>query len=215
MNVSMYEIYREKVYDLLLPKVKSEPIEPRSKNGKWFMDDLVVKQPLKPRDTNEVLNQVDDLLKTATRKRKTSATSMNSTSSRSHLFVELSIKVERRAATGGLQVHRGKLTIIDLAGSERIVTNNPQLNAESRSINMSLSYLSQVFLALSSESELIVYRNCTLTKLLANKLRRDTNTLLLATVSAKEGNAADTANTLKKAQTASRVRGRSGRTATD
>ena len=70
MNVSMYEIYREKVYDLLLPKVKSEPIEPRSKNGKWFMDDLVVKQPLKPRDTNEVLNQVDDLLKTATRQPK-------------------------------------------------------------------------------------------------------------------------------------------------
>ena len=115
---------------------------------------------------------------------------MNFTSSRSHLFVELSIKVERRAATGGLQVHRGKLTIIDLAGSERIVTNNPQLNAESRSINMSLSYLSQVFQALSSESELIVYRNCTLTKLLANKLRRDTNTLLLATVSAKEGKSA-------------------------
>eukprot|EP00769_Ergobibamus_cyprinoides_P002500 gnl/Ergobibamus_cyprinoides/3627.p1 GENE.gnl/Ergobibamus_cyprinoides/3627~~gnl/Ergobibamus_cyprinoides/3627.p1 ORF type:complete len:310 (+),score=99.40 gnl/Ergobibamus_cyprinoides/3627:32-931(+) len=120
--------------------------------------------------------------------RATSATAMNSESSRSHLMFSILI---RGTNTRNGAVTTGKLSLTDLAGSERqskTGASGQQLK-EALSINKSLSALGDVIGALTRGETHIPYRNNKLTRLLMDSLGGNAKTLMFVNVSPSDYNA--------------------------
>ena len=99
---------------------------------------------------------------------------MNAESSRSHLVLSILLEVKNKT-TGA--VNRGKLSLIDLAGSERAAKTgaSQQQLKEANSINKSLSALGDVIAALSSEAAFVPYRNNKLTELMQDRVGNNEN----------------------------------------
>ena len=83
-------------------------------------------------------------------------------------------------------VSRGKLHLIDLAGSERLKRSgvSEQAKKEALSINKSLSALGEVIAARASKRAHTPYRNSTLTFLLQDALSGDSKMALFVCISA-------------------------------
>lgn len=94
---------------------------------------------------------------------------MNADSSRSHSLVSVRVKGVNKAL--GLTL-RGKLHLIDLAGSERVKQSGAkgQRMREARAINKSLSALGNVVEALQRKSPHVPYRDSKLTFVLEDSL---------------------------------------------
>ena len=109
----MIEIYKGELRDLLLPKnTKDRPkLDIKYAKGERFVE--IKNATIKTLDNMEECNEVFDQGITG---RKTRKTSMNDDSSRSHLIFSIMITSFNRI-TGKKQF--GKLSFIDLAGSER------------------------------------------------------------------------------------------------
>merc|ERR1711975_170426 len=113
---------------------------------------------------------------------------MNSESSRSHSIFSLIVQVTHRT-TG--KTSTGKLSLIDLAGSERASktgATKEQLK-EAASINSSLSVLGDVINALSTGSGHVPYRNNKLTQLMQDSLGGNAKTLMFVNISPADYNA--------------------------
>lgn len=121
-------------------------------------------------------------------KRHITKTEMNEASSRSHSV--LSIMVEVKSNTTGTTSF-GKLSLIDLAGSERI--NKSGVGGiglqEAKNINSSLSCLSDVISALSNNAKHVPYRNNKLTQLMQDSLGGNAKTLMIVNISPSDYNA--------------------------
>ena len=123
--------------------------------------------------------------------RHTSATAMNATSSRSHLVFALVIRSHnlqtRKTATG-------KLSLIDLAGSERVGKTGATADRlrEATSINKSLSALGNVISALSTGAAFVPYRDNKLTQLMSDSLGGNAKTLMFVNFSPVEYNVDET-----------------------
>ncbi|VDQ03953.1 unnamed protein product [Trichobilharzia regenti] len=98
--------------------------------------------------------------------RHVASTKLNTNSSRSHLIVSVSVIGTNRISG---TISRGHLTLCDLAGSERVekseATSAERFN-EATHINLSLSALAQVFMALRNNQLHVPYRNAKLTQML-------------------------------------------------
>ena len=107
-------------------------------------------------------DQTINLLHARIQERATAATSMNSTSSRSHCIISISITDEDSDETSNIY-------IVDLAGSERIKVSGASGDrlAEANAINKSLSALGLVLNSLLHKRPFVPYRDSKLTKLLA------------------------------------------------
>lgn len=112
---------------------------------------------------------------------------MNRISSRSHAIFSITLEAEE---INSEKTFISKLHLVDLAGSERVsktqVEGN-QLN-EAKYINLSLTYLEQVILALhekmkSGQRSHIPYRNSLLTTILKDSLGGNCKTIMVANVS--------------------------------
>ena len=93
--------------------------------------------------------------------RATAATRMNIASSRSHMLVIVSLVDEQEATVG-------KLTMVDLAGSENLKQNaasGVQMK-EAQNINLSLFELTNVLRDLNIPKKVVTYRNSKLTMML-------------------------------------------------
>lgn len=66
--------------------------------------------------------------------------------------------------------YHSKINLIDLAGAEKLVTQDPIISKETASINKSLTALSNVILALSNKQSHIPYRDNKLTYILKDSL---------------------------------------------
>lgn len=149
--VSMYEVYNDRIFDLLTPPIKSAATKEYRRRPLLFKstelspDRKVVAGLRKIICSN--LNQALLVLEAGLHERRVAGTGSNSVSSRSHGFV--CIEVKKRSMHG----HRSEsapwsgnvLTIVDLAGSERArdaKTAGATL-AEAGKINESLMYLGQ------------------------------------------------------------------------
>lgn len=127
--------------------------------------------------------------------RHTSATAMNATSSRSHLVFALLItsfnKATKKTATG-------KLSMIDLAGSERVGKTGATADRlkEATAINRSLSALGNVISALSTNAAFIPYRDNKLTQLMSDSLGGNAKTLMFVNFSPVDYNAEETLSSL-------------------
>ena len=84
------------------------------------------------------------------------------------------------------EVSRGRLHLIDLAGSERLNKSgvSDQAKKEAVSINKSLSALGEVIAARASKRGHTPYRNSTLTFLLQGALSGDSKMALFVCISA-------------------------------
>ncbi|CAM9793738.1 unnamed protein product, partial [Discosporangium mesarthrocarpum] len=100
----------------------------------------------------------------------------------SHLI--LSVLVESLNLHTG-NTSRGKLHLIDLAGSERISKSGAEGQAlkEAQNINKSLSALGDVIAARVGKHSHVPYRNSTLTYLLQDSLSADSKTLMFVCIS--------------------------------
>ncbi|KAL1839212.1 hypothetical protein VTJ49DRAFT_1730 [Mycothermus thermophilus] len=157
--LSYYEIYNDKVYDLLEPPEKRTPtgLPLREKDGKTIVVGLSER-------LCQDLKDFERLYIEANNNRITAATKLNAHSSRSHAI--LRVKVTQ---TTGDAVRESTASAIDLAGSEdnRRTDNGKERLIESAAINKSLFVLSQCIDAISRGDKRIPYRESKMTRILS------------------------------------------------
>ncbi|KAJ5769854.1 uncharacterized protein N7511_001905 [Penicillium nucicola] len=159
VDLSYYEIYNDKVYDLF------EPPEKRTLAGLPLRDNggktVVCGLSEKPCTT---LKEFEQLYDQANTNRSTSATKLNAHSSRSHAVLGVKVTIctpeHTRVSTA---------SAIDLAGSEdnRRTENDKERMVESASINKSLFVLAQCVEAINKKQNRIPYRESKMTRILS------------------------------------------------
>ncbi|KAL8425885.1 hypothetical protein ACSSS7_008297 [Eimeria intestinalis] len=127
--------------------------------------------------------------------RHVSGTAMNAESSRSHLIFAVVVRIEDLIAE---KVTLGKLSLIDLAGSERVSKSGvtKERLVEAKEINKSLTALGDVISALSSGETFIPYRNHKLTQLMSDSLGGTAKTLMFVNISPADYNVDETVTSL-------------------
>ncbi|KAJ6478809.1 kinesin-domain-containing protein [Mycena vitilis] len=192
--VSYIEIYKDDVYDLLVPRENAPKLPVReNEQGAVFVAGLT---------TSAIANvaDFDSLYTTATKQRSVGATLLNHESSRSHSVLTLTLRVHDAPdpVTGAMKLRLGKINLVDLAGSEnnKLTGNDPSRMAESAAINKSLSVLGQVVHALNTGASRIPYRNAKLTRILQDALGGTSVGLLICNLSPAVKFRQDTLNTL-------------------
>lgn len=127
--------------------------------------------------------------------RHVGSTAMNATSSRSHLVFAILINTYNRATR---KTTTGKISLIDLAGSERVGKTGASAERlkEAQSINKSLSALGNVISALSTSASFIPYRDNKLTQLMSDSLGGNAKTLMFVNMSPADYNAEETQSSL-------------------
>lgn len=207
VECSYYEIYNEKIHDLLSndPKtplrVREHPI-----NGPYIVD-LSTIECTSYQDVCYWIN-------IAQKRRLTACTAMNQKSSRSHTILSLGITQDRELDEEFKQSITSKVNIVDLAGSERthVVNATGTRLKESVLINKSLLTLGKVITQLAEydfvkggSNTYIPYRESVLTWLLKESLGGNSKTTMIATISPANVHQEETLTTLRYAATARRV----------
>eukprot|EP00798_Chlamydomonas_sp_ICE-L_P025310 gene25310-10965_t len=169
LYLSCFEIYGNKVYDLLNARKPLNIMEDSKKK--------VVVVGLKEYNVTSV-DLVKQLIAESSSKRSTGSTGANADSSRSHSIMQFALKRPNpdagklgrgRARAGELPPSDflvGKISFIDLAGSERgadTADNNRQTRMEGAEINKSLLALKECIRALDGHARLVPFRGSKLT----------------------------------------------------
>ena len=183
--ISYLEIYNENAYDLL-DKNHSEVVLENWKKIIIYEDNynnIMMKNLSMIKVENE--QQALDLLITGNYIRHISSTQMNMASSRSHAI--FTCIIEGRDLNNEI-MRVSKINLVDLAGSERMKSNNRNITStETKYINLSLSFLEQVIIALNEKEKgnrnHIPYRNSLMTTILKDSLGGNCKTILIANVS--------------------------------
>ena len=212
ISAQCFEIYQEKVYDILSSEGESccdgAGLRVRqTKKGAVFIENITTL----PVASAEAAVSV---FAAAAARRAVSATAMNSQSSRSHCIFKIIVDATSESGDddGITRKRSACFNLVDLAGSERIKTSGVAGAAlkEAQSINASLSELSTVIRKLDAKSRgvecHIPYRNSKLTFLLQDSLGGNARTSLIATVSPSELNLDETLSTLRFACHAKNVK---------
>jgi len=173
--VSVLEVYNEQIKDLLADDVGERKYTVREGPHGNYVPDLTMVNV-------DSLDEVIELLALADTNRSTAKTNMNEHSSRSHLILSCYIHSTNKHSG---EVSRGKLHLIDLAGSERVGKSGASGVAlkEAQNINKSLSALGDVISARGAGSSHIPFRNSTLTQLLQDSLSNQSKTLMFVCIS--------------------------------
>jgi len=192
----MLEMYLDDLFDLLLDKAhKKNPPALKIYAGK---DDRVeIKNAtIKPAENLEALEKIFD---EGMKHRHVTKTKMNDESSRSHMVFAILLHVQN-LQTG--QVQKGKLSLIDLAGSERLSKTGAtgQTAKEGSAINQSLSQLGNVIHALAHNEKVIPCRGSKLTELMRDSLGGNAKTLMFVNISPADYNVDETGMALLYAQ---------------
>uniref|UniRef100_A0A914MAM0 Kinesin-like protein n=1 Tax=Meloidogyne incognita TaxID=6306 RepID=A0A914MAM0_MELIC len=190
--ISFMELYNENIRDLLTPKGGPHLDLLEDNHGN-------VQVPSLSRVRAPNSNRILQLLQEGNSRRTQEATGANATSSRSHALLQISLMRNER--------ERGKLFLIDLAGSERAAhtQNQGQRLKEGAAINRSLLALGNVINALSAaqngrgRATFVNYRDSKLTRLLKDSLAGGADgakTVLIAHVTPSSVHYDETFNTL-------------------
>lgn len=188
--VSMYEVYNDRIFDLLSNVGSSGAPVMATRAGAALQKGLL-RRPLLFKNTEQspdgkvvtglkkiVCSSYDEammVLETGLTERRVAGTGSNSVSSRSHGFFCIEVKKRPRGSSyaGHASFTGGALTIVDLAGSERArnAKTTGSTLAEAGKINESLMYLGQC-LQVQSDCQhdgtkpIVPFRQCKLTELL-------------------------------------------------
>ncbi|XWS55662.1 hypothetical protein CRYUN_Cryun09bG0020300 [Craigia yunnanensis] len=171
-EISYYEVYMDRCYDLLEVKTKEISILD-DKDGQIHLRDL-------SRVPINSMSEFHEVFSCGIQRRKVAHTGLNDVSSRSH--VVLVIAVSSPCDDGSGPVLMGKLNLIDLAGNEdnRRTCNEGIRLQESAKINQSLFALSNVIYALNNNKPRIPYRESKLTRILQDSLGGTSRALMVA-----------------------------------
>lgn len=122
--------------------------------------------------------------------------------------VQVVVKYQVKGASGNVVNRVGKLSLIDLAGSERAIATDQRTlrSLEGANINRSLLALSSCINALVEGKKHIPYRNSKLTQLLKDSLGGACNTVMIANISPSSLSFGETQNTLHWADRAKEIR---------
>ncbi|XP_014520777.1 kinesin-like protein KIN-8A [Vigna radiata var. radiata] len=198
VHLSYLEVYNETVRDLLSPG--RHLVLREDKQG------IVAAGLTKYRaySTDEVMA----LLQQGNRNRTTEPTRANETSSRSHAILQVLVEYRVRDAAMNIINKMGKLSLIDLAGSERALATDQRSirSLEGANINRSLLALSSCINALVEGKKHIPYRNSKLTQLLKDSLGGSCNTVMIANISPSNLSFGENQNTLHWADRAKEIR---------
>jgi kinesin family protein 14 len=184
-EISYYEIYNEKVYDLL-NRSSNETGQQQQMNNRFSnLNNDQIRTNLKVREDPDTGPYIENLLKIScenandvllwfdigNKRRATACTNTNDKSSRSHSIFQINLKQIKNESDGvdvssksKLQILTSKINLIDLAGSERInnLQNHHQQHSSSRfkestSINKSLLTLGKIICILSERSQNLIH----------------------------------------------------------
>lgn len=196
--LSFFEIYGGKLYDLLGDRRKLCMREDARQQVC-----IVGLQEFEVSD----IQCVKEYIEKGNGARSTGSTGANEESSRSHAILQLAIKKhgEGKDSKGGRIV--GKLSFIDLAGSERgadTTDNDRQTRMEGAEINKSLLALKECIRALDNDQIHIPFRGSKLTEVLRDSFVGNSRTVMISCVSPNSGSCEHTLNTLRYAD---RVKG--------
>lgn len=199
LRVSYLEIYNEQIRDLLSVKKSLTDAEKPTlhvDNGQVIVRPLVESIVRMPEEIMLVLKRGE-------KNRKTAGTDWNVRSSRSHAVFTITIE-----SRDGADIRRSRLTLIDLAGSEKAASNIERLS-EGKYINKSLLALGTVIEQLADKTRKagahIPYRNSKLTHLLENAIGGNANIAVICTLSLEDRHASETLETLKFANRCAQV----------
>eukprot|EP00300_Choanocystis_sp_HF-7_P004176 c13192_g1_i3.p1 GENE.c13192_g1_i3~~c13192_g1_i3.p1 ORF type:complete len:815 (+),score=175.66 c13192_g1_i3:40-2445(+) len=208
IHVSFVEIYNETLNDLLGESSSENQLKIREKPGNevgFFIEGLSRRECL---SKDQLLSAVVD----GTKRRKVVSHQMNSQSSRSHslLIIDVVHKVYDPAAKQ-LWIHEGKITLIDLAGSESVkkTMTSGQALIETAGINKSLLALSNAVMNLargdSSGAGFVNWRDSKLTQILQDSLLGFGVTNMIACVSPSAEQLPESLSTLQFATKAANI----------
>lgn len=182
IKVSFLEIYNETIRDLLIISNDILDLREDAEQGIHVAGLSVI-------DVDSP-QEVMDLLFFGNGNRTQEATNANATSSRSHAVLEIQIAQKNKGEGVDEDISIGKLSMIDLAGSERAArTQNRGIRlVEGAMINKSLLSLGNCINALVENMEKgtenhIPYRDSKLTRLLKDSLGGNSRTVMIANVS--------------------------------
>ena len=171
-----------RITDLLAPEKDNLNIREDPKSGVYVehLSQVIATSPA------EVLYLISE----GVRNRATSTTLMNQTSSRSHVILRVTVehslkKDPAKPAAKPPTVKRGLLTIIDLAGSERVSKSGSEglRLEEAKTINKSICALGNVIASLADKTcTYVSFRDSKLTRLLTHSLSGNCLTSICATL---------------------------------
>ncbi|XP_011043462.1 PREDICTED: kinesin-13A-like [Populus euphratica] len=191
--VSFFEIYGGKLFDLLNDRKKLCMRE----DGKQQVC-IVGLQEYRVSD----VEAIREFIEKGNATRSTGTTGANEESSRSHAILQLAIKKSTNGSDSKPSRLVGKLSFIDLAGSERgadTTDNDKQTRIEGAEINKSLLALKECIRALDSDQGHIPFRGSKLTEVLRDSFVGDSRTVMISCISPSSGSCEHTLNTLRYA----------------
>ncbi|KAF1874741.1 hypothetical protein Lal_00007355 [Lupinus albus] len=217
VSVSYLQLYMETIQDLLDPANDNITIVEDPKTGDVSLPGATL---VEIRDQQSFI----ELLRLGEAQRFAANTKLNTESSRSHAILMVHVKrsINGRDATlstenGNHQhmvkslnppvVRKGKLVVIDLAGSERINKSGSEGHTleEAKSINLSLSSLGKCINALAENSVHVPFRDSKLTRLLRDSFGGTARTSLIITIGPSPRHRGETASTIMFGQRAMKV----------
>ena len=200
------EIYNENIKDLLLNG--NDNLDLREDPNKGIIINNITEIEVK--SAEHILN----ILKMGNKNRTTESTNANETSSRSHAILQILVSYKEKNSGITYEIKFGKLSLIDLAGSERAsMTQNQGIRLfEGANINRSLLSLGNCIKALCEQNEkgnkkiYVPFRDSKLTRLLKDSLGGNSRTVMIATISPFIKSFDDTYNTLMFANKAKNIK---------
>ncbi|XP_066119519.1 kinesin-like protein KIF18B isoform X1 [Saccopteryx bilineata] len=200
--ISYQEVYNEQIHDLLEPKgplaIREDPDKGVVVQGLSFHQPATAEQLL-------------EMLTRGNRNRTQHPTDANATSSRSHAIFQIFVKQQDRVPGLTQALRVAKMSLIDLAGSERASSTQARGERlrEGANINRSLLALINVLNALADakgRKSHVPYRDSKLTRLLKDSIGGNCRTVMIAAISPSGLTYEDTYNTLKYANRAKEIK---------
>ena len=193
-----YQIYNEKIQDLLDIRKKDLAIREDKNKGIWVEDctEIYVSSQ----------EEMYAVFKEGSNNRTVSATNMNKGSSRSHSLFVVTL-FQRNTITGSSKT--GRIYFVDLAGSEKMSKTGIEGGTglkEAQNINKSLMTLGMVINSLTEGAKHIPYRDSKLTRVLQESLGGNSMTNLVITCSPNFINQSETLSTLRFGQRAKLIK---------
>ena len=191
--VSFYEIYCGKLFDLL----NERKVLTAREDGKQNIC-IVGLTEKNVQNLNDFMNIIEYGLIN----RIVGITGANTDSSRSHGIIQIIIKDEKK-------VQYGKISFIDLAGSERAIDTidtNKQTKFDGAEINKSLLALKECIRALDQEKKHTPFRGSKLTLVLRDSFIGSCKTLMIGNISPSSSSSEHTLNTLRYADRVKELR---------
>ena len=187
LQVSFYEIYCGKLYDLL----NSRQLLQCREDGKQKVNIVGLTEI-----TVESVENIMQVMCNGLVNRSSGTTGANADSSRSHAILQLQL----RSRTD--MKYLGKMSFIDLAGSERgadTIDQNRQTRLDGAEINKSLLALKECIRALDLDKKHTPFRGSKLTQVLKDSFTGNSKTTMIANVSPAASCCEHTLNTLRYA----------------